>query len=219
VKKFLLILSSFVFFECYSQLTSIGFSYGIGGVQDLNKKMKFPMHEGHLDFNVYLAKSISVGLNLNYRNIKLNQLTVDSIPIPAYSALSIGLNFKWWFLNDFRLKKKAGSKGSSKLYALTYPFRMYLLADFGYSFNLTKGNPNLNRGTMFAGGGIGINIWQFQPKKKSGIGSGTAKYFIIPFIEAIYNHHFKDYLRTDMQEWKPHALDIKIGLKIAFDKY
>lgn len=202
-----------------AQLTSLSFSYGIGGVIDLDKKMKFPCHQGHFDANIFIGRSISAGLNLNYRTITLNQYAVDSIPVPKWSSLSIGLNLKWWFLNDFRTGKKKGSKDKTKLKALTYPFRMYLLGDFGYAFNVQNGNPNLERGSLYAGGGLGANIWQISPRKKSGVGSGTSKFFIIPFIEIIYNAYFKDYLVTPQQEWKTQNLDFKIGFRIAFDKY
>ena len=217
----IIILFVFVtsFSSSYSQLTSLSFGYGIGGVMDLNNKMKFPCHQGHFDVNIFLARSFSAGLNINYRTVTLNQYTIDSIPIPKWSSLSIGLNIKWWLLNDFRASKKKGSKSKTKIKALTYPFRMYVLGDFGYAFNVQNGNPNLERGSIYAGGGIGANIWQISPKKKSGVGSGTSKFFIIPFIEVIYNAFFKDYLKTDQQIWKPHNLDIKVGFRIAFDKY
>lgn len=220
MKKYLFLFSYILISNCtIAQLTSLSFSYGIGGVIDLNKKMKFPSHQAHFDANFYLTKSLSATFNLNYRHITLNQQTIDSIPIPKWTGLSVGLGIKWWFLNDFRLKAKKGSKGKGKLIALTYPFRMYLMAYFGYCFNITNGNPNLERGSLFAGGGLGVNFWQFYPKKKSGVGSGTSKFFIIPFLEIVYNAYFKDYLRTPAQVWKTGNLDFKVGFRIAFDKY
>lgn len=202
-----------------AQLTSLSFSYGIGGAVDLGNNMKFPSHQAHFDVNIFLARSISAGLNLNYRTINLNQYAVDSIPVPKWSALSIGLNLKWWILNDFRTGKKKGSKSKNTLKALTYPFRLYLVGDFGYAFNVQKGNPNLERGSIYAGGGLGANLWQFSPKRKRGVGSGTGKFFIIPFVAVVYNYFFKDYLVTEDQIWKPHNLDIKVGFRIAFDTY
>lgn len=199
-----------------SQLTSFGLSYGIGGVNDLSMKLKFPSHQAHLDFNIYIAKNFSIGFNLYYQSSKINQLTNDSIPVSNYNSMGVGFNLKYWFLNDFRLKKKKGSKG--KITALTYPFRMYLLANAGYGINLSK-NPNLQKGSFYAGGGLGANIWQLYPKKKNGVGAGTSKYFFIPFIEIIYDHFFSDYLKINTQKWNPSLLNFKFGFKIAFDKY
>lgn len=200
-----------------AQLSSVGISYGIGGINDLNSKIKFPSHQIHLDYNQYLARSISAGINMNYSTTTLNQSTEDSISVGKYNTFGLELNFKWWFLNDFRLMgKMAKSSCKGKLVALSYNFRMYLMANFGYNFNLSN-NANLRGGALFLGGGLGINFWQF------GLGRNGArrvhqgvKHILIPFAEVQYLYNFTDVMSSDQSIWKPHMLPIKIGVKLAF---
>lgn len=198
----------------FGQLSSFGLSYGIGGVNSTQNSLQFPSHQGHFDFNKFIYRNFSAGFNANFKSSPSNYISTDSLRNNKLSTVGLGLTIKYWFLNDIRLRKSMSRKTTKgQDIALAYKFKMYLIVDGGFDFNVTKFE-DFNFGALYAGGGLGFNFYQWSLNSYSGFVSQSANHLIIPFAEIIYDYYFTS-IGTS-KNWQPHNLFLKVGLKLAF---
>lgn len=213
-KKILVIFICFVSLNAFAQLSSFGFSYGVGTINGSKSPFLLPSHQGHFDFNKYIYRNFSAGFDANYKAGPSDYISQDSISSTQLNTLGLGFTVKYWFLNDIRLSKSMSRKTTKgEAIALAYKFRMYLLCNGGFDFNLTKFQ-DYNFGAFYAGGGIGFNFYQWSLNRYSGFVSQSANHLIIPFAEIIYDYYLTSIGRS--RNWQPHNLFIKAGLKLAF---